>query len=68
MKRDIDEGQDLSLCRVVTSETPVGTPVLFVMKGSPSHGDHGVLLKTGIARSAVAWAGEDPDAQHHWKD
>lgn len=36
MKRDIDKGQDLNLCRVVTSETPAGTLVLYFDKGSPA--------------------------------
>lgn len=65
MKRNIDEGQNLGLCRGVTSETPSGTLVLYFDKGSISDGDSGVLLKAGQGRAVVDWEGEDPDSHHN---
>lgn len=65
MKRDIDKGQDLGLCRVVTNETPVGTLVLYFDKGSISDGAYGVLLKAGQVRSVVDWEDEDPDSHRN---
>lgn len=60
MKRDIDKGQDLDLCRVVTSKTPAGTSVLYFDKGSEGDGDYAVLLKAGKTLCAVDWEDEDP--------
>lgn len=65
MKRDIDKGQNLDLCKTVTSETLAGTRVVYLDKGSSCDGDCGVLLKAGQHSSAVDWEDEDPGSHRN---